>query len=69
MTVTAPLATPGDLIIGDNLPVIIPDEPMIDSGADVYSILHDPIVPFLVIGLATFLALVVAAFVLSGPIV
>lgn len=67
MTITAPFATTDELIITESDPIIIADAPMLE--VDGYSLLRDPIVPFLVIGLATFLAMIVAAYILSGPVI
>ena len=71
MTVTAPLITEelvieaDGLIVGDNLPVVIPDAaPIVDE----YSMLRDPVVPFLVIGLATLMAMIVLAYLLTAPL-
>ena len=81
MTVTAPLITEeliteeliteemvieaDGLTIRDNLPMVIPDPaPIVDE----YSILRDPIVPFLIVGLATLVAMIVSAFILSAPV-
>ena len=76
MTVTAPLITEeftteevvieaDGLIIRDNLPMVIPDSaPLVDE----YSILRDPIIPFVVVGVATLVAMIVFAFLLSAPV-
>lgn len=76
MTVTAPLITEeftteevvieaDGLIIRDNLPMVIPDSaPIVDE----YSILRDPIIPFVIVGVATLVAMIVVAFILSAPV-
>lgn len=66
MTITAPLAPTEELTPNDNLPVLVIDEPA--ALADDYSLLHDPIIPFLVVGILTFVSLIIAAFVLSAPL-
>jgi hypothetical protein len=76
VTVTAPLITEelttevvvieaDGLTIRDNLPMVIPDSaPIVDE----YSILRDPIIPFIIVGVATLLAMIVFAFILSAPV-
>jgi len=71
VTATTPLITEDlvieadGLIIRDDVPVVIKDAVTI---VDEYSVLRDPIVPFLIIGLATLVAMIVSAFMLTAPL-